>query len=154
MNQDIILDVIANSSAFSMLGMSSGYMITVNDQTYLLECGSPIFPYLGYQGITNIKGIFATHSHEDHKRWFTDIVLFTFYNPLAKQKVKLISSEPVLEEYAKNSKGALERSLTVDSKMVVDIPYKNMVDEIRIGPLAKYFINLHSDGGGAYHYTV
>ena len=80
MNQDIILDVIANSSAFSMLGMSSGYMITVNDQTYLLECGSPVFPRLGYRGITNLKGIFATHSHEDHKRWFTDIVLFTFYN--------------------------------------------------------------------------
>jgi len=154
MNQDIIFDVIGNSSAFSMLGKSSGYMITVNGHTYLLECGSPIFPNLGYRGITNIKGIFASHSHEDHKRWFTDIVLFAFYNPLSKHKVKLISSEPVLEEYAKNSKGALERSLTEDSKTVVDIPYRNMVDEVRIGPLAKYFINLHSDGGGAYHYTV
>ena len=140
MNQDIIFDVMGNTSAFSLMGESSGYMITVNDRLYLLECGSPIFPSLGYKGIGDIKGIFASHSHEDHKRWFTDIVLFTFYNPLLKHKLRLISSEVVLEEFSKNSKAALERSLSTDSMRIVDIPYEIMVDERIIGPRSKYFV--------------
>ena len=119
---DIIFDVIGNTSPFSMMGESSGYMLTVNDSSYLLEIGSPIFPSLGYKGIAEIKGIFATHSHEDHKRWFTDMVLFSYYNPVFKRKVRLISAEPILEEDAKNSKGALERSLSRDSKRIVDNP--------------------------------
>ncbi|MFC1579832.1 hypothetical protein ACFL4N_02860 [Thermodesulfobacteriota bacterium] len=154
MHDDIYFDVIGNTSPFSMMGESSGYMVTVNGRSYLLECGSPIFPTLGYQGISEIRGIFGTHSHEDHKRWFTDIVLFTFYNPLIKGKVKLISSEPILEEYAKNSKGALERSLSHDSKRVVDIPYENMVDETLIGPRSRYFISLKPSNDGSFSYQV
>lgn len=154
MPDDIYFDVIGNTSPFSMMGESSGYMVTVNGCSYLLECGSPIFPTLGYQGISEIRGIFGTHSHEDHKRWFTDIVLFTFYNPLFKGKVKLISAEPILEEYAKNSKGALERSLSHDSKRVVDIPYENMVDETLIGPRSRYFISLKPSNDGSFSYQV
>jgi ribonuclease BN (tRNA processing enzyme) len=154
MNQDIIFDVIGNTSPFSLMGESSGYMITVNDRSYLLDCGSPIFPSLGYKGIAEINGIFATHSHEDHKRWFTDIVLFTFYNPLFKHKVKLISSEPVLEEFAKNSKAALERSLSPDSKRIIDIPYEEMVEEVTIGPKSKYFIDLVGSGNGNFRYVI
>lgn len=154
MNDDIVFDVMGNTSPFSMMGESSGYKITVNNRSYLLECGSPVFASLGYKGIAEIQGIFATHSHEDHKRWFTDIVLFTFYNPLFKHKVKLISSEPVLEEYEKNSKGALERSLSPDSKRIVDIPYHGMVQNVVIGPRGKYLIILRSMGNGSYHYQV
>ena len=154
MSQDIIFDVIGNTSPFSLMGESSGYMVTVNDCSYLLDCGSPVFPSLGYKGIAEIKGILATHSHEDHKRWFTDIVLFTFYNPLVKQKVKLISSEIILDEYAKNSKGALERSLSFDSKRIVDISYDNMVEGVTIGPKSKYFINLKATKDGNFHYKV
>lgn len=154
MKDDIIFDVMGNTSPFSMMGESSGYMVTVNDRAYLLECGSPVFPTLGYNGIAKIKGIFATHSHEDHKRWFTDIVLFTFYNPLFKHKVKLISSEVVLEEYAKNSKGALERSLSADSKRIVDIPYDQMVENVIVGPRSKYRIVLKSAGEGLFRYQV
>jgi ribonuclease BN (tRNA processing enzyme) len=154
MNQDIIFDVIGNTSPFSLMGESSSYMLTVNNCSYLLDCGSPIFPSLGYRGIAEIKGIFATHSHEDHKRWFTDIVLFTFYNPLYKHKVRLISSEVILEEYAKNSKGALERSLSRDSKRVIDIPYEDMVEEIIIGPRRKYIITLKATNEGSFHYQV
>ncbi|MGD9158193.1 MAG: hypothetical protein PVG39_07305 [Desulfobacteraceae bacterium] len=154
MGHDIIFDVVGNTSAFSMMGESSGYMVTVNGHVYLLECGSPVFPYLGYKGLANVRGIFGTHSHEDHKRWFTDIVLFTFYNPLSKNKIKLISSEPVLEEYYKNSKGALERSLSVDSKRVVDIPYDLMVEECVIGPRARYCIRLKDNKDGTFHYRI
>ncbi len=151
---DIIIDVVGNTSAFSMMGESSGYMITVNDSVYLLECGSPVFPHLGYKGIARIKGIFGTHSHEDHKRWFTDIVLFNFYNPHSKGRLRLISCEPVLEEYRKNSKGALERSLSIDSKRIVDIPYDVMVEECIIGPREKYFINLKDNKDGTFRYCV
>ncbi len=154
MKDDIIFDVMGNTSPFSMMGESSGYMVTVNDHSYLLECGSPVFPTLGYKGISRVKGIFATHSHEDHKRWFTDIVLFTFYNPLFKHKVKLISSEVVLEEFAKNSKGALERSLSADSRRVVDIPYNQMVQNVVIGPKSRYRIVLKSSGDGLFRYQV
>ena len=154
MSQDIIFDVIGNTSPFSLMGESSGYMISVNGYSYLLECGSPIFPFLGFKGIGKIKGIFVSHSHEDHKRWFTDIVLFTFYNPLFKHRVKLISSETILDEFAKNSKGALERSLSYDSKSVVDTPYKNMVEEVPIGPIGKYFIDLSSTDDGTFRYEI
>ncbi|MBU2498538.1 MAG: hypothetical protein KKE57_06535 [Proteobacteria bacterium] len=151
---DLVFEVIGNTSPFSMMGESSGYMITVNNASYLLDCGSPIFPSLGYKGISDIKGIFATHSHEDHKRWFTDIVLFTFYNPLFKHKVRLISSEVILEEYAKNSKGAIERSLSRDSKRIIDIPYEEMVSGIIIGPKRKYVITLKPIGQGRLRYQV
>jgi len=154
MNHDIVFEVIGNTSPFSMMGESSCYMVTVNKRSYLLDCGSPIFPYLGYKGISEIKGIFATHSHEDHKRWFTDIVLFTFYNPLYKHKVKLISSEVILEEYSKNSKAALERSLSRDSKRIIDIPYDEMVEPVIIGPRSKYFINLKTAPAGSFHYQI
>jgi putative transposase len=154
MNRDIEFEVIGNTSPFSLMGESSCYILTVNGQSYLVDCGTPIFPYLGYQGIAEIKGIFATHSHEDHKRWYTDIVLFTFYNPLVKHKVRLISSETILDEYAKNSKGALERSLSPDSKRIVDTPYENMVEPVIIGPRSKYFINLIRANSGSYYYQV
>lgn len=154
MKDDIVIDVMGNTSPFSLMGESSGYLVTVNDHSYLLECGTPVFPPLGYSGIARIKGIFATHSHEDHKRWFTDIVLFTYYNPRVKGKARLISAEPVLEEYAKNSKAALERSLSHDSKRVIDIPYENMVEEVIIGPRAKYIIKLHRGGDGTFRYAV
>lgn len=154
MNNDVVLDVVGNTSAFSLMGESSGYMINVNEHVYLLECGSPVFPYLGYEGIAGIKGIFGTHSHEDHKRWLTDIILFTFYNPLLKHKLKIISSQKILEEFAKNSKGALERSLSLDSKKIVDIPYSIMVDECIIGPRSRYIINLKDNKDGSYKYCV
>jgi len=154
MNHDIIFEVIGNTSPFSMMGESSCYMVTVNGRSYMLDCGSPIFPYLGYKGISEIKGIFATHSHEDHKRWFTDIVLFTFYNPLYKHEVKLITSEVILEEYSKNSKAALERSLSRDSKRIIDIPYDEMVEPVVIGPRSKYFINLKTAANGSFYYQV
>jgi len=154
MSHDMEFEVIGNTSPFSLMGESSCYLITVNGRSYLLDCGTPIFPYLGYQGISEIKGIFATHSHEDHKRWFTDIVLFSFYNPVLKSKVRLVSSETILDEYAKNSKGALERTLSFDSKKVIDVPYENMVEPIIIGPRSKYFINLKKGGSGFFYYQV
>ncbi len=154
MKSDIIFHVIGNTSPFSLMGESSGYLINVHNSYYLLECGAPIFPYLGFQGIEKIKGIFASHSHEDHRRWFTDLVLFLFYDSTLNKKIRLISSELILEEFHKNSKGALERSLSEDSKRIIDIPYKTMVQETIIGPRSKYFISLEMGENGHFHYVV
>ncbi len=151
---DLVLDVVGNTSPFSMAGESSGYMVTVDGRSFLLECGARVFPSLGPQGVGNLCGIFASHSHEDHKRWFTDVVLFTFYNPTFDHRVRLISSEPVLEEFAETSKAALERSLSVDSKRVSDIPFERMVERVPIGPRSRYFVHLEPHGDGAFHWEV
>ena len=153
-DRDLILDVVGNTSPFSMAGESSGYMVTVAGRSYLLECGSRIFSFLGPEGIGRLQGIFATHSHEDHKRWFTDIVLFTYYNPALDHRVRLISSEPVLQEFARNSKGALERSLSFDSKRVVDVPFDQMVESTVIGPRSRYFIDVVPVEDGAFRFEV
>ena len=154
MKDDIVFDVIGNTGPFSLVAESSGYAVTVNGNRYLLECGVPVFPVLGFHGAAAVKGVFATHSHEDHRRWFTDLVLFNYYESSVEKRVRLISSETVLEEYHKNSKGALERSLSSDSKRIVDIPYKNMVEERVIGPRSRYFIFLESEGEGRFQYTI
>ncbi|MBW2102508.1 MAG: hypothetical protein JRH05_07500 [Deltaproteobacteria bacterium] len=154
MGEDIVLDVLGNTGCFSLEGESSGYMLTFNGSRYLLECGSPVFATLGHHGIEEIKGIFATHSHEDHRRWFTDIALFRFYDARSSQKLKLISTETILEEFHKNSKGALERSLSEDSKRVIDIPYHEMVEECIIGPRSLYRIRLEESPDGGYRYVI
>ncbi len=154
MKGDIFFEVLGNTGPFSMAGESSGYKVSANGSHYLLECGAPIFPSLGFHGVAQIKGLFASHSHEDHKRWFTDLVLFCFYNPSIRHKVRLITAEPVMEEYHKNSKAALERSLSPDSKRIVDIPFEDMVEKVVIGPRSKYFVNLETEGNGAFRYRV
>lgn len=151
---DILFDVVGNTSPFSLAGESSGYMITVNGRSYLLECGSKVFPFLGFKGIQETQGMFCSHSHEDHKRWFTDIVLFRYYNVENNRPIRLITSEAVLEEYEKNSKGALERSLSSDSKRVVDIPFDDMVEGTIIGPRSKYYIHLEPGNDGSFRYDV
>ncbi len=154
MKSDITFHVIGNTSPFSLMGESSGYLISVNNSQYLLECGAPVFPYLGFQGIEKLKGIFASHSHEDHRRWFTDLALFMYYDSKLGKRIKLISSELILEEYHKNSKGALERSLSDDSKRIIDIPYYTMVEETIIGPRSKYYISLEMTKNGNFSYVV
>jgi len=154
MKSDIIFHVIGNTSPFSLMGESSGYLVIVHKSHYLLECGAPVFPSLGFQGIERLKGIFASHSHEDHRRWFTDIALFMYYDSKLNKKIRLISSEQILEEFHKNSKGALERSLSLDSRRVIDIPYSQMVDQVIIGPKSKYFISLETGDNGEFSYKV
>ncbi|RLB17560.1 MAG: hypothetical protein DRG63_03610 [Deltaproteobacteria bacterium] len=154
MKSDIVFHVIGNTGPFSLMGESSGYLIIVHESHYLLECGAPVFPALGIQGIEKLKGIFASHSHEDHRRWFTDLALFMYYDSPLDKKIRLISSEQILEEYHKNSKGALERSLSLDSKRIIDIPYSHMVDQVIIGPRSKYYISLETEDNGRFCYKV
>ncbi len=140
----IVLDIIGDSGPFSTVGKSIGYRIRVNGEHYLIDCGAPVFSLLGEEGLKKTKGIFATHSHEDHRRWFTDIALFKFYNPRITNKLHLITEEIIHEEFHKNSRGALERSLSADSRRVVELPYNLFVDSTQIGPSRNYRIVQHT----------
>lgn len=143
-DQGIRIDIIGDSGPFSEVGKSIGYKINVRGSEYLIDCGAPPFQHLGLGGISQLKGLFATHSHEDHKRWFTDLALFKYYDePTHKRRLCLITTETIHEEFYKTSKAALERSLSLDSKRIIDVPYEDFVEPILIGPKSKYKIQYY-----------
>jgi ribonuclease BN (tRNA processing enzyme) len=140
--------VVGDSSLFTSLGKGVGYLVRADGAQYMIDCGATPFLALGFEGIKNVRGLFATHSHEDHRRWFTDLVLYMHYHPLIENRLSLMTSEAIHEEYEKNSKGALERSLSADSRTVVDVPYSEFVDKVTIGPRAKYRVEHLPSGEG------
>ncbi len=140
LNEGIKVDFIGDSGPFSRTGKSIGYRITVGGAQYVLDLGGPLFTFLGPEGIGHVRGFFATHSHEDHRRWFTDVALFMFYAPHVHHRLRLITTETIHEEWEKNSKAALERTLSLDRKQVIEVPYEAFVEQMIIGPKALYCI--------------
>jgi len=136
----IHVEVLGDSSLFTRLGKGVSYLVRADGSTYLIDCGATPFLALGHEGVKALKGLVATHSHEDHRRWFTDLALYIHYHPDLGKRLRLITSEPIHEEYEKNSKGALERSLSADSHSVVEVPYSEFVEKAVMGPRAKYRI--------------
>jgi hypothetical protein len=92
--------------------------------------------------------LIVTHCHDDHKRWFTDLALFNMYMSDAKRGILFITSEEVNDEIVRASSAALDRSLSADSKKVVDIAYEDYVRHQIVGPRAKYRIVSVDEGGG------
>lgn len=137
---DIIVDVIGDNGPFSLLGKSICYKIKQQDSEYLIDCGAPVFQLLGFETMKKIKGIIGTHSHDDHKRWFTDICLFMKYadsNSNCK-KLNLITTETIHEEFYSTSRAALEKSFSDASDRIIEIPYIDFVNQIFIGPKANF----------------
>ena len=130
------------------MGKSISYQIILGQSSYLVDCGSPLFQQIGGQGLKKIKGLIITHCHDDHKRWFTDLALFNMYSPGAMPKILFITSEEVNDEIIRASGAALDRSLSADSKKVIDIAYEDYVRYQMIGPRAKYHIVSADEGGG------
>jgi len=128
---------------------SIGYRVSRNGISYLIDTGAAIFREIGKQGVLAARGVFGTHSHEDHKRWFSDMALFRVYSPNSPGKMRLITTELIHEEYHKNSKGTMERSLSDDSKRLIDIPYDEFVDRVLIGPKCRYRIVYYDELSGA-----
>jgi hypothetical protein len=60
----------------------------------------------------------------------------------------LLSSESIHEELQTSSTPALGRSLSNDSKQVIEIPYGAYVDKILLGPKAKYKMTYNIDSYG------
>ncbi len=131
---------------FSTMGKSIGYQVTIGKSSYLVDCGSPVFQQIGIHKIENIKGLLVTHCHDDHKRWFTDLALFYRYTFGVSQRIFFLTSERVNEEISRASGPALDKSLSYDSKSVIDIAYGEYVDYRMIGPQAKYRIVAKNEG--------
>ncbi|MBI4843177.1 MAG: hypothetical protein HY809_02480 [Nitrospirae bacterium] len=148
MSDGIILNILGDFGPFSRIGKSIGYQVTVGSSTFLIDCGAPLFQQIGGHGLKKVKGLFVTHAHDDHKRWFSDLALFNMYAPDINSKVFFITSEDVHEEIINASVAALDRSLSADSKKIVDIAYEEYVDFRIMGPRAKFRIAALDDGPG------
>ncbi|MBI5366430.1 MAG: hypothetical protein HZA54_05305, partial [Planctomycetes bacterium] len=150
----IWFDVMGDSGPFSKFGHSIGYRVRGKASAYLIDCGAPLFEVLTEAELRDLRGIIGTHSHDDHRRWFTDLALYKRYIAPKRERLRLITSETIQEEFAKTSRGALERSLTPDSKQVVEVPYGDFVEPCVIGPRARYRIRPVPQGGDAWAWRV
>jgi hypothetical protein len=98
------------------------------------------FNEIGGYGLKEVFGHIITHCHDDHKRWFTDLALFHKYAPDVNTKLQLLTSEEVFHGLVRSSGPALDTSLSLDSKRIIDIAFSEYVDYSPIGPEPKYRI--------------
>ena len=140
MGDGITIRILGDYGPFSRIGKSIGYQITIGQSSFLLDCGSPLFQQIGGHGLKKIKGLIITHCHDDHKRWFSDLALFNMYAPDVASKVYLLTSENVRNDLVRASGPSLERSLSEDSKSVIDIGFEDYIDYRILGPRARFRI--------------
>lgn len=150
----IKIRILGDYGPFSRIGKSVGYEVTIGQTSYLIDCGAPLFQQFGGDGLKKISGLIMTHCHDDHKRWFSDLALFNRYAPDIPNKVFLLASEVVHDELVTASGPALDRSLSPDSKRVVDLAYQDYVDSSVIGPRAKYRIISNWEGAGNLRFSI
>jgi len=148
MSDGITIRILGDFGPFSRIGKSIGYQIIRGNSSYLIDCGSPLFQDIGGPELKGIKGLIVTHCHDDHKRWFTDLALFNMYEQGLQQKLLLITSEDIHDELRRASGPALDRSLSQDSKRIIDIPYEEYIDNQILGPRARYRIAKRYEGDG------
>ena len=147
-DRGITVRILGDFEPFSKVGKSIGYQVTVGRYSYLIDCGAPLFQQITSKGIAEIKGVVLTHCHDDHKRWFTDLLLYKMYKPHTGPKISLLTSEDVLSEVAAASGPSLNRSLSGDSRQIVDIPFERYLDFTLLGPRARYRIVSKDEGEG------
>jgi len=148
MTDGITVRILGDFGPFSSMGKSITYQVTIGRSTYLIDCGAPLFQQIGCQGLKEIDGLIITHCHDDHKRWFTDLALFNMYSPDIERKFLFLTSEDIHDELIRASGPALDRSLSKDSKEIIDIDCEQYTDYRMIGPRAKYRIVSVDEGGG------
>jgi ribonuclease BN (tRNA processing enzyme) len=146
----ILVRVLGDYGPFSSMGKSIGYLVSIGNSSFLVDCGSPLFQQIGGHGLKSIKGLIITHCHDDHKRWFTDLSLFNRYAPDIQHKLPVFTSEAINSELQISSGPALNTSLNIDSKTVVDLEYHEYIDFRALGPKAKYRIVEQGRGDGSY----
>jgi ribonuclease BN (tRNA processing enzyme) len=150
----IIVRILGDHGPFSRIGKSIGYQITIGQSSYLFDCGAPLFQQIGGHGLKGIDGLIITHCHDDHKRWYSDLALFNMYASDVSRKLTLFTSETINEDLVNASASALDRSLSIDSKSIIDVPYEEFVNFNMIGPNARYRIRKVSEGKGRMSYCV
>jgi hypothetical protein len=144
----ITVRVLGDFGPFSRMGKSIGYHVKIGQSSYLIDCGSPLFQQIGGHGLKTISGLIITHCHDDHKRWFSDFALFNMYAPDIPHKIFLVTAHAINEELRKGSAPALDRSLSIDSKRVINIAYEEYIDYKIIGPHPKYRVATKDEGDG------
>ena len=144
----IFVRVLGDYGPFSSMGKSIGYQVSIGESSFLVDCGSPLFQQIGGHGLKAIKGLIITHCHDDHKRWFTDLSLFSMYTPDIPHKLPVFTSETINAGLQISSGPALNSSLSGDSRTVVDYAYTDYVDFQRLGPRTKYRIARQDTGAG------
>jgi hypothetical protein len=148
MADGITIKILGDFGPFSRVGKSIGYQMTIGRSTYMIDCGAPPFLQIGDSELKNVDGMIITHSHDDHKRWFTDIALFHLYESEEHRKLFLLTTEDIYDEIVKASGPALDRSLSKDSKNVIDIAHEEYIKHRIIGPRARYRIISRDEGSG------
>ncbi len=154
MADGIVFKILGDHGPFSSIGKSIGYQIAIGQSNYLIDCGAPLFQQIGGHGLKNIDGLIITHCHDDHKRWYTDIALFNMYAADVSRRVSLLTSETLNEELMRASAPALDRSLSADSRSVIDIPYEDFVNFKMLGAGTRYKIASISEGNGRIRYCI
>jgi ribonuclease BN (tRNA processing enzyme) len=148
------INVIGDSGPFSELGKSIGYQLKHQNSNYLLDCGAPVFQLLGESGLIDLDGIIATHAHEDHKRWFTDLALYCKFSPEMDERLHLIGTHRVIENFRLASQAALERTLNPQSNDIRSYSFEDFIKTTYIGPEPKYSVKKLHDGDGNYRWRV
>lgn len=146
MTDGITVHILGDFGPFSRMGKSIGYLLEIGSSRYLIDCGAPLFQQIGGHGLKYIEGLIITHCHEDHKRWFTDLALFHRYSADISRRVLLITSESVHDDVRYSSMLALGKSLSPDSKKIIDIAYDEFVECRTMGPKARYRITATDEG--------
>jgi ribonuclease BN (tRNA processing enzyme) len=152
MTDGIIVRFLGDFGPFSRMGKSIGYLITISNTSFLLDCGAPLFQQIGGDGLKNIQRVIITHCHDDHKRWFTDLSLFNRYT--SGRKTLLMTSEDVHDELIRASLPSLDRSLSEDAETVIDVSWEDFIDYRMLGPKALYRIAKIDEGKGRYQLAV
>lgn len=150
----ILVRVLGDYGPFSSMGKSIGYQVSIGDSSFLVDCGSPLFQQIGGHGLKTIRGVIITHCHDDHKRWFTDLSLFSKYTPDIPHKLPVFTSEAINEGLQISSGPALNTSLSTDSRTAVDLGYADYIDFRQLGPRAKYRIVRRDTGAGSSRLVV
>jgi hypothetical protein len=154
MNKGITIRILGDSGPFSKAGKSIGYLITIGQSSYILDCGAQLFQHLEAVGLKTFKGMLISHCHDDHKRWFTDLAIFYRYAPDITGKIPLLTSEEVGSELWRMSEPALDRTLSEDSKRIIDIAYNKYINYTMLGPRARYRIFSKEEDDGRFRLCV
>ncbi len=134
----LYIDILGDYSTFSPAGKGIGYRIRANGAEFLLDCGAPVFHQLGEEGINNLDGIIITHSHEDHKRWLTEIGLHNKYTSRNGLSFPLLGIEKVMKEIKTTASYALEQTLSEDSMQIENILFEDFFQPQIVGPRPRY----------------
>lgn len=154
MADSIMIRVLGDHGPFSSMGKSIGYQVCIGDSSFLVDCGSPLFQQIGGHALKVVRGLIITHCHDDHKRWFTDLSLFNLYTPDIPHRLPVFTSEAIHQGLRSSSGAALNTSLSVDSRTVVDLAYDDYIEALPFGPRAKYRIVQRDEGAGRLAYAV